>query len=122
MDINKKIAEWVGFEFDGGRWYEPNVKHSIVNQYYENYRFLPDFTTSLDALFKWVVPEIQKTNEIEIVMPPGDEGRAIVRIGHQESVDENTLALALCYAVEKLIDRIPLSELSTLVKQGLKSE
>ncbi|GAG55293.1 unnamed protein product [marine sediment metagenome] len=60
-ELNKKLAEWAGFSseiFQGRRiWFAPDVEHLPALQYYEDYRYSPDFPSSLDACFEWLVPK-----------------------------------------------------------------
>jgi hypothetical protein len=70
------------------------------------YGRLPDWgypPITLDNLFKWAVPKLQTTNEIVIILPPGDTERAIVRIGWKEGVDMPTLKDALFWAIYRVI-------------------
>ena len=90
--LAKKIAEWLGFKFD--YWIYPDSR---------KWR-LPDFTTSLDACFEYIVPKLKlmyltiwEGFEVHLaIRTPND--RYKVYIGKAE-----TPALALCRAVEKLI-------------------
>ena len=90
--LNKKLAEFAGF-----------VR-------YENWeKDLPDFPQSLDACFKWLVPEsLKKLMEMGYAPPLMalftrwyDE--IVTLKGDSSKVD--TAALALCLAIEKLIDK-----------------
>ena len=108
QELNKKLAEWRGFKYelivigdggsDVGRWTYPDGSICINS---------PNLTQSLDALFEWIVPKalreiatihnvrIQKA--FEILLRFWSDKRA--------EVDEpDADALALCLAVEKLID------------------
>ena len=69
----------------------------------------PDRTTrmmpvsDLNNLFRYCVPLISKTHEINIAMPPGKTERYIVRIGHNKSIEDKDPAQALRKAIEKAI-------------------
>jgi len=81
---------------------------------------IPDFTDSLDACFKWLVPKIQSEYEISIVTDDSFRNRGTTRITlthvtkGSHGVDkfypleylgmDNNPALALCLAIEKVID------------------
>ena len=118
-ELNKKLAEWAGFTkadirkryyFKVGgervpKWYPPDSEYSI---------HLPAFTDSLDACFKWLVPKL-KPEAIKLV-PVNDGittyaekwGCVIIPEGwgfHTSVIaDSPNPALALCKAIEKLID------------------
>jgi hypothetical protein len=101
-ELNKKLAEWAGFEkklaFESGKhkfyWHvSPGGEEADVQ-----------FTTSLDACFKWLVPRVTPSNEVQIIIPPNTEKRFIAVIGHGEGIEADTPALSLCKAIEQLID------------------
>lgn len=100
-ELNKKIAEWCGFKWNStfsirthGHYDTPNGQ--ILFE-------LPDFTTSLDACFEYIVPRVF-----------AEFGRAALEelldrwvediLRGITSYDPKEIALALCRAVEKLID------------------
>ncbi len=97
MELNKKIAEWCGIE----KW-----------------KPLPQFDRNLNACFKYIVPKLQVADiSIEITCYRGGSDKAfgvitrdwsVCDIVHTEStynyVSGDSLPLALCRAVEKLID------------------
>ena len=94
QELNEKLARWAGVPdniiFAGNC---PECGQPM------------EFTQSLDACFKWLVPKVSKTNEVRIIIPPNTEKRYLVEIGHQDRVEAETLALALCLAIKKLIDK-----------------
>jgi len=113
----EKLAEWAGFRKgywslnNEELWLEPNMsppsKVSIGDEHL--YR-LPDFPSSLDACFKWLVPKLRQvtlsngldhpTKWMADVLAGGGVGKLLSRsYGEAE-----TPALALCRAIEKLID------------------
>ena len=109
-ELNKKIAEFVGLSF------YPNCECIRIKgicwgvsdeTYGENGHWhfvLPDFTDpewGIAHLFKWVVPKLYVLEFYTF------GGRFCVTVedgDHSFDSAEDTLALALCYAVEKLID------------------
>ena len=102
-ELNKKLAEWAGFEGiiylntsggEAGRhWSAPDKQRGGPT--------LPDFTSSLDACFKWLVPKaIREFGELKTRWMLKDWINSI-------STDiEYSLPIAssLCVAIEKLID------------------
>ena len=113
-ELNKKLAEWAGFKFF------PPIESGAIDVIDPNGSLylspskiaMPDFTTSLDACFKWLVPKldypvllsshigtdkvIRYSCLIEVcdVPHPWEYGVSLIE----------TPALALCKAIEKLID------------------
>ena len=109
-ELNEKLAKWAGFIFvadvyvkaaysSEGYWIEPdNLTHTLN---------LPDFPHSLDACFKWLVHKLKKDingyAEITIYEAPlGQWGVYLSDWRYYETA--KTPALALCKAIEKLID------------------
>ena len=125
--LNKKLAEWAGFEYVnepywvfkahpnyepfevyGARWVTPDGRAASYK--------LPDFTNSLDACFKWLVPKLREL-KWKLRLGCGDlsgkfhtqlicwekeyvrQTRPIISV-----YDKDNPALALCLAIEKLID------------------
>ena len=97
QELNKKLAEWAGFNLTcyghGLAWFINNealyceIKDSETPE-----ECLPNFTYSLDACFKWLVPKAEEKSKIVL---------------YDWLVLRNTIkedALALCLAIEKLID------------------
>ena len=106
-ELNKKIAKWCGFR---GRtttdpdWYRPQViapGGQVIA--------MPDFTTSLDAYFEYIVPklfgvEILKLNRYEQEFQTAYKVRVRQPREKWVAAAEKSPSLALCRAVEKLID------------------
>lgn len=117
-ELNKKLAEWAGFYCLEGLW---TIRDEDVLEVR-----LPDFTQSLDACFKWLVPKVHTVGRgmlLELKAEPYKGYNAQVKDGkvqwaayisergyvsgewsawtgrHAESP-----ALALCLAIEALID------------------
>ena len=70
-----------------------------------------NFTQSLDACFKWLVPKIHEKypDAIVEVWKYADRAKGLIwnMAEHVSEVDAETPALALCLALEKLIDDQP---------------
>ena len=106
QELNRKLAEWAGFkeanikkhfywEIGGNRmpkWKEPEHDCHIK---------LPKFTRSLDACFKWLVPKLKSG---VTVYASTDGYSAYLGLHDYESEETKEPALALCLAIEKLID------------------
>ncbi len=120
--LNKKLAEWAGFRLDATGvnkeipvWVEPDGKIPFTPaEYYLdgiNYH-LPDFSNSLDACFKWLVPKLPDYY-ITFTIYPDNIVEAYIMYypnGKDNALEEaygqgETSALALCLAIEKLIDK-----------------
>ena len=87
QELNEKLAEWAGCAMEYDRVYEK------------------PFTQSLDACFKWLVP---KLNHIEMVGHNGDfvwNPEIKDRLATVSTIGGKSPALALCLAIEKLIDK-----------------
>jgi len=116
-ELNKKLAEWAGFWCDKGgnslsgiyirpRWY-------MSDPYYKDLD-LPDFTESLDACFKWLVPKLVRMGAWVSCGIDENEAFALVDAENDDFYDlfdgkhfegeAITPALALCLAIEKLIE------------------
>ncbi|KKM93253.1 hypothetical protein LCGC14_1210260 [marine sediment metagenome] len=107
-ELNKKLAEWAGFRRipyqdceDGKAWGYPDSSE------WDYERDLPNFTKSLDACFKWLVP---KTREKKFMLNLSS-GMLVsnTTVTLHKSKEETYQgfsedpALALCKAIEKLI-------------------
>ena len=116
-ELNRKLAEWAGFE---------NISHLAIKPHpnfvmwrcpdggtiFDN---APNFTQSLDACFKWLVPKLTNIKQmgsrktVEIIRFfefKKDSTWCHLETDWQaefETIGE-TPALALCNAIEKLID------------------
>lgn len=94
-ELNKKLAEWAGLHPR-----ERSDGHTIerIDQ--------PNFTNSLDACFKWLVPKLQgmgATVCLDILLTC--TLATIVYKAEMYEASEKVPALALCLAIEKLIDK-----------------
>lgn len=115
QELNRKLSKWAWFveadikkhyywEVGGKRcakWLEPNTTYHIK---------LPRFTQSLDACFKWLVPKLNKMGiRIHMITQPRGRNDYFCSMGGKwfpyQTVYAETPALALCLAIEKLIDK-----------------
>ncbi len=114
--LNKKLADWAGFRIDvddGEFYYGTRVKYIYPDGEWDE--FMPDFTNSLDACFKWLVTDGGYDDSKPLKFKLGFRMDVIdgiymcwvnypnspaMKYGH----DKESLALALCLAIEKLID------------------
>lgn len=94
---NKKLAEWAGFV---GIIDYPN-KASIGHPSTKSGLFIKlDFTQSLDACFKWLVP---KLSDYFIGSSVDGHTATVWNISYSYGAKAETPALALCKAIERLI-------------------
>lgn len=118
QELNKKLAEWVGFKFS----HKNRAKNFFTGALGKMVKFwiypngdvneLPNFTQFLDACFKWLVPE--RIAEITFMYASNCVSCDIEDLdsnfyeGHFNTVSIEEAwtksALALCLAIEKLID------------------
>ena len=114
QELNKKLAEWAGFEKregvktfrkEGGTLYtEVNVWWLTpkIGRYRGEWECLPDFTQSLDACFRWLVPKLE--NYTLQLADNGHLAYAFAKTHRQFGIGKIP-ALALCLAIEELIDK-----------------
>jgi len=123
--LNKKLAEFAGFKERGmsyvGIWlwvapeevesFDKVAKGQEGKKYAEmpekaNHYNLPAFTKSLDACFKWLVPKLLEAST-DVDLANTDKGWAFIVIDSEGEIggEAETPALALCLAIEKLIDK-----------------
>lgn len=126
-ELNRKLAEWAGFSIrsvwdTGFQLFKTPQKPSPDGVHYDEEEFEENwykaistdyFTSSLDACFKWLVPKLYSwrigthftpdPNDFSQLIPSDcyAEASSIVYAGYTEA---DTPALALCLALEKLID------------------
>ncbi len=86
MVDNKKVLEWAGFSYFDG-WYYPPDGNRRERQHCDE---LPD----MNFCFKWLVPKLDEYDRMEILM---GWAYSVVSL-------EDEPALALCRAIEELID------------------
>ena len=109
QELNKKLAEWVGWDVA----YNPDTKEGIdegITNYYINPEGKaedpPIFPESLDACFEWLVPKA-----IDEIMAIHDRCSSDVAYGllfkwwlRELELIIPDAALALCLSIEKLIN------------------
>ena len=97
QELNEKLAKWAGdFDFTpDGRYEAPDGEWNI------------EFTDSLDACFKWLVPKL-KMYELHSYNQDGEHTAAvsILTDGGWRGYHATSPALALFLAIENLIDEI----------------
>ncbi len=101
-ELNKKIVEWLGWKPKGNAYVWPDGR----------FDFAPKLTTSLDACFEHIVPKLAEDGRFcgMIMATPNKKLKCRFTVdlveGDSEGVEAEaeTAALALCRAVEKLID------------------
>ena len=108
-ELNEKLARWAGFE--KGDWVVEGEWPVTVRGFWRGPDGsvkcgVPDFTTSLDACFKWLVPQL---SSYEIATADGQfKGHCAVVFRRPASdmveADGDTPALALCKAIEKMME------------------
>ena len=114
QELKRKLAERAGFTYrEVGvymgetldtpiiQWDSPDGRRNIM---------LPDFPHSLDACFKWLVPEVDKNFKVQSIQfyyhKDGVECWVVTALEcYVGSADKKEEALALCRAIEQLIDR-----------------
>ena len=114
-ELNKKLAEWAGFRPTTLEGWEGYYKAPEGVQVAWTC-CKPSFTESLDACFKWLVPKLDK-DYAYVLLQDKSGGQhywvceiypdcLLTRKGYQALSGETskTPALALCKAIEKLID------------------
>jgi len=125
--LNKKLAKWAGFILVVLPYYYEKIEgsedgsyitHKVQEWYHKKdnlaYKDLPDFTQSLDACFKWLVPKlVEQKHRLSItynnIRRPDKEYMYRVsfckfKTNSLGKAYDKSLSLALCKAIEKLID------------------
>ena len=114
QELKRKLLVWAGFtfgEYDYSSNYEllfyPDGKKVFIDSSL-------DFTNSLDACFKWLVPKLYSELEIDDMEIKTDSrrdgyGYACALFGYTKHLQSHSEyvtspALALCLVIEKLID------------------
>jgi len=106
QELNKKLAEWRGFTIgdypeptieDGEQaWFDPN------GMFYSGLDNFIHFPHSLDACFKWLVPlAVVKLANINLSTIK-EATQKLFQLWTEQ--DATSHALALCLAIEKMID------------------
>ena len=109
-ELDEKLAKWAGFVYDPpnekargyglkpcGMWIAPDGNFDSE---------LPDFVNSLDDCFEWLVPKLWAI-QLSVINTMGDRASmAMVDLDGDLFASDfaKTPALALCKAIEKVID------------------
>ena len=116
-ELNKKLAEWafgeqgieLGKTFHGEQVIYRRTTCNELDKEWNIEVLQPLFTQSLDACFKWLAPKLEHyslwSGVSRTMTPPTACNNAEVWIEHKYGYGDSkdSLALALCFAVEKLI-------------------
>ena len=116
MNLNEKIAKWLGFKLIYNDWdTEEEFPYFIPSGKPKRTHMIdaipmPNFTESMDACIKFIVPKLDFINILKDI----DDTKYIVEVGiivdketcgYECVYSENeSLPMAFCLAVEKLID------------------
>lgn len=114
-ELNEKLARWAGFrpptqeEYSPGSRPQPDMEKRGWGFMYPSGEikwYLPNFASSLDACFKWLVPKLLAEG-LSLHVTASERGYLSAVYGGSEyySSREETPALALCKAIEQLIDK-----------------
>ncbi len=102
-ELNKKLLEFAGWEFiEEGQYYRV---YSFTSGW-SSTRHCPNFPESLDACFKYLVPELLLDRRVTITTWNGNKlWYAQLSRPHKFFcvAEAKTLALAICKAIEKVI-------------------
>ena len=113
-ELNEKLAVWAGFKWVADRnhtrrsdhvdgyWLVPGTEehtHPVWN--------LPDFPNDLNACFKWLVPRFEQVY-LKYYTPIGHTAVVFMEnwTNRGEGTDKDSMALALCRAIEQVIDGV----------------
>jgi hypothetical protein len=108
--LNEKLARWIGNishdwtdEVCGYKTTECFCKNCHRAEDYTPFPCIPDFTDSLDACFQWLVPKAIKFIQDKNVWNY-QQSRRLLFDCWLSLLNEDDYALALCLAIEKLIE------------------
>lgn len=105
--LNEKLLKFAGFEYRECNPNHPQLKDSPYGMGWfhpsstTSFHTAPNFPESLDLCFKWLVPKLAKW---EIGMLPNGKIYATVLANTMFEGYNDKPALALCLAIEKVID------------------
>jgi len=112
QELNEKLAKWAGFTYyDNPIVFGPSQQRT--GWYFPGGRkvhILPDFTTDLNACFKWLVPPLthSKISSFDFNYSDGSVTAVLYDKSEwllaQSTENWTNPALALCKAIEQLID------------------
>lgn len=114
QELNKKLAEWAGWKLinpqancachlNYSHWHDPT---DLGNRW-------PNFTESLEACFKWLVPKlgcIQVDTRTDLMGRPNGFAWSIkpdspdTLMGNWYNGEDEQVSLGICLAIEKLIN------------------
>ncbi|HUV46322.1 MAG TPA: hypothetical protein VMW45_04570 [Dehalococcoidia bacterium] len=112
-EINQRLAEWAGFYLGDIKityryWHDKREPCLLCPDGSVSYGMfgrgtVPDFTESLDVCFKWLVPKLVS---VDILYGKIDAATVALALKHGQffSATAETVALAFCRSIEKLID------------------
>lgn len=108
QELNKKLAKWAGC-YEAINKYTGLVCWWYPDGYIHGSAAPPQFTDYLDLCFKWLVPKLNDMGEkVRMISQPRSGGAFFCAVGGKylahACVYAETPALALCKAIEKLID------------------
>jgi len=130
QELNRKLAEWAGFTYIKHYvpsygyteendpdplyvelWSNPNAEPVDLHWDFGMSNFEPNFTQSLDACFKWLVPKLKQEGLMITVNMLGsisEKWDCRLHKGYFPNIaicleEAEIPALALCLAIEKLI-------------------
>ena len=108
VELNEKLAKWAGVLVSIESWPDEEPIMHVYDTEQENLiGESSPFTESLDACFKWLVP---KLDQLSITVWDNVQMYAMVyrdehdHMGYEAEDKNKTPALALCKAIEKMID------------------
>lgn len=112
--LRKKLAEWTGWTYDKGAEHYEGDRYLRYGLWYspdgntKGHTHSPNFPESIDTCIKWLVPQALKLLAKKGYIPPIMK---LFQLWYDELVtltgdssNTNEAALALCLAIEKLID------------------
>lgn len=116
-DLNHKLALWAGWKQlppgNKGYHWEQGVKVMSwmppgETEIWRRQDHFPNFTASLDAIFRWLVPKLNGTVCCQFETHAAAEIFIDRKVRYKSKAE--TPALALCLAISKLIDATPAVE------------
>ena len=115
-ELNEKLAKWAGITQAQMKEWVMHPTGEEISVEGKPLKIYPNFTSSLDACFKWLVPNLEASGSASVFrgieFNVGDIGEKpwqcilFAKNGHDYTEGyADTPALALCKAIEKLIDK-----------------
>ena len=103
--LNKKLAKWT--DIKDYTIYSNIANAEFTDPYSKQHAYSLLFTNSLDVCFKWLVPKLV-SGDLHIEWYTTDEDTAVTIKRGTDTISfvcQSNPALALCLAIEKLIDK-----------------